>query len=115
MVKTTKYTSTIDDRFSSFDGKSVFGNGSTPITAYTNTSPKFVQGVAYLQSNNHLKIDIRSNMRYEYDRVATVVDHDYVSGIDFDYESDGKILITYKNWTKRQASSKNNRYFRKRN
>tara|TARA_R110000823_G_scaffold63884_3_gene150308 strand:- start:1145 stop:5083 length:3939 start_codon:yes stop_codon:yes gene_type:complete len=106
MAKTTKYTSTIDDRFSSFDGKSVFGNGSTPITAYTNTSPKFVQGVAYLQSNNHLKIDIRSNMRYEYDRVATVVDHDYVSGIDFDYESDGKILITYKNWTKRQASSK---------
>ena len=106
MTKTTKYTSTIDDRFSNFDGKSVFGNGSTPITSYTNTSPKFVQGVAYLQSNNHLKIDIRSNMRYEYDRVATVIDHDYVSGVDFDYESDGKILITYKNWTKSRASTK---------
>ena len=102
----TLYKSSFDDRFSDYDGRSVFGNGTQAITSYTHTSPKFIQGVAYLQSNSQLKIDIRSNTNYEYDRVAHVVDHDYYSGIDFDYESEGKITITYKNWTKKHASDR---------
>ena len=54
--ESTNYYSTFDDRFSNYDGKTVFGNGSTPLNVFSPTSPKLVQGVAYLQSNNQLKI-----------------------------------------------------------
>ena len=103
--ESTNYYSTFDDRFSDYDGKTVFGNGSSPLNTFSPTSPKLVQGVAYLQSNNQLKIDIKSHDSYEFEPVVNIIDHDYNRKIDFEYKW-RHITITYKNWTKKTASDK---------
>ena len=85
-----------------------YSTGATLATEGTFSShmPKLVQGVAYLQKNNQLKIDIKYKNDKEYDKVVNVVDGKKSRNLSIEYGNEGDVTLTYKNWNKDLSSVK---------
>tara|TARA_R110002020_G_scaffold137687_1_gene307073 strand:- start:3863 stop:7930 length:4068 start_codon:yes stop_codon:yes gene_type:complete len=104
-------TSSNMNRFSASESKSyptLSSTSSTFITADTFSSnmPKLVQGVAFLENSNRLKIEIRYKYDTEYDRIVNILDADGSKNFTADYSNNGEVSLLYKKWTKRKTYKK---------